>query len=553
MVGHAQTSGNSSVANLSLGGSLSPALNSATAAAVLAGISMIVAAGNDNRDACNYSPASTDTAVTVGATDDKDNRADYSNYGPCLDIFGPGSSIKSAYIGSPSATATLSGTSMATPHIAGIAAVYQSIYNSSLTPTQVTEIILSQATANVLKDVNGTRPIGEDESPNLMGYVYTCNGTNSEDDHGIFGTTKSAFRALSVIFLCFSGFELGISIPSLYTSDDIFVLTYRTGIITLLMQCVLLPAVTLCIIEFGQFHKEYALSMIFVSIAPSGVISSVVSNYSKLNTHLAGVLSFFSNIISLLTVPLLCYIWIVRLWKLDEDTANISWNRFLAALVMMTLLTATGITIRAYCGKFFSKFLDVLISAGNALLFTIIMILGVSIYRDDISHASHTLWAVALLLQLFGGVSGWILSYILRVPFLDRLTVSIDTAGRGFILAISLLSFAFHSEKKEDLIVYPLIFGIVALVNLFWVIPFYRFISWFFIRSQRQETPGSDGVIFVESTLIGPSNPVSSAPPERNYSLQRTGGTPSPLVMNYANDDLNKALVVGGDGREYVY
>lgn len=88
--------------------------------------------GNDNKDACNYSPAAAEKAVTVGASTISDERAYFSNYGPCVDVFGPGLNILSTYIGSDSATASLSGTSMASPHVAGLMAYFLSIYG---TPT----------------------------------------------------------------------------------------------------------------------------------------------------------------------------------------------------------------------------------------------------------------------------------------------------------------------------------------------------------------------------------------------------------------------------------
>jgi serine protease len=160
--------GSRSLSNLSLGGGYSGALNDAINAAAAANIPQIVAAGNSNRNACNYSPASAVDAVTVGATDSTDSRAYYSNYGTCLDIFGPGSSIKAAWIGNPEATNTISGTSMASPHVAGVAAKYLSL-NPLLTSAALTKQLQTYATQGVVKNASGgdlTNPINI--SPNLL-------------------------------------------------------------------------------------------------------------------------------------------------------------------------------------------------------------------------------------------------------------------------------------------------------------------------------------------------------------------------------------------------
>merc|ERR1711939_338978 len=154
MMGAAATTGRPSIANLSLGGSYSQALNDATKAAVDADITMLVAAGNSNKNACNYSPASEPSAVTVGATDNADYRASYSNYGVCVDIFGPGSDITSAWIGSPFAAKYLSA-------------------NPSMTAAEVAEKLVSDATKDVLKNVDGGFfPNADNKSPNLMVYGY---------------------------------------------------------------------------------------------------------------------------------------------------------------------------------------------------------------------------------------------------------------------------------------------------------------------------------------------------------------------------------------------
>jgi subtilisin family serine protease len=124
-----QTGMRPAVANMSLGGGKSTSVNAAVARAHDQGVTMVVAAGNSNANACNYSPASEPKAVTVGATTSTDARASYSNFGSCLDLFAPGSSITSAWYTSTADTKTISGTSMASPHAAGALALLASRNN----------------------------------------------------------------------------------------------------------------------------------------------------------------------------------------------------------------------------------------------------------------------------------------------------------------------------------------------------------------------------------------------------------------------------------------
>ncbi|KAF2732379.1 autophagic serine protease Alp2 [Polyplosphaeria fusca] len=157
-----------SAANMSLGGGKSQTLDLAVNAAVDAGIHFAVAAGNDNADSCNYSPAAADKAVTVGASTLLDERAYFSNYGKCNDIFAPGLNILSTWIGSDHATNTISGTSMASPHIAGLLAYMLSLQPSKdssyavadITPKKLKENLISIATSGALTDVpSGTANI----------------------------------------------------------------------------------------------------------------------------------------------------------------------------------------------------------------------------------------------------------------------------------------------------------------------------------------------------------------------------------------------------------
>ncbi|EIN06598.1 hypothetical protein PUNSTDRAFT_121757 [Punctularia strigosozonata HHB-11173 SS5] len=133
-----------SVANMSLGGGKSRALDDAVNRAVEGGMHFAVAAGNDNRDACNYSPAAAEKAVTVGASTLMDERAYFSNHGKCVDVLAPGLNIKSTWIGSEEATNVISGTSMASPHTAGMLAYLLSLYPSQTFNPDLNEFVPSQ-------------------------------------------------------------------------------------------------------------------------------------------------------------------------------------------------------------------------------------------------------------------------------------------------------------------------------------------------------------------------------------------------------------------------
>ncbi|KAI9511441.1 subtilisin-like serine protease [Russula earlei] len=142
-----ETKHKGSVANMSLGGGKSRALEAAVNGAVETGLHFAVAAGNDNRDACSYSPAGAEKAVTVGASTLADERAYFSNFGPCVDIFAPGLNILSTWIGSDSAINTISGTSMASPHTAGVLAYLLSIYPSATFDPAVNALVPSELNA----------------------------------------------------------------------------------------------------------------------------------------------------------------------------------------------------------------------------------------------------------------------------------------------------------------------------------------------------------------------------------------------------------------------
>jgi subtilisin family serine protease len=149
-----------SVANMSLGGGYSATVNSAATNLVNSGVFLAVASGNSNADACNFSPASASGVLTVNASTSTDARATYSNFGSCTELYAPGSSITSAWHTTTSATNTISGTSMASPHVAGVGALYKATYGDVAAST-INSWIINNATPSVITG----NPSG---TPNLL-------------------------------------------------------------------------------------------------------------------------------------------------------------------------------------------------------------------------------------------------------------------------------------------------------------------------------------------------------------------------------------------------
>jgi uncharacterized protein YkwD len=201
------------VANMSLGGGVSSALQQAVQRSIAAGVTYVVAAGNSNRDACSTTPARVKQAITVGSTTSSDTRSSFSNVGTCVDLFAPGSAIRSASSRSDTASAVLSGTSMAAPHAAGVAALFLQTQRAA-TPAAVESALVKGAVANVLTGVGpgspnlllqlpsgsgapATPPVpSDDATPTPTPSPTSGNGSGGSGSNGGMNSTEQAVLTL---------------------------------------------------------------------------------------------------------------------------------------------------------------------------------------------------------------------------------------------------------------------------------------------------------------------------------------------------------------------
>ncbi|MFD1322571.1 S8 family peptidase [Micromonospora sonneratiae] len=232
--------GERAVANMSLGGGFSQAINDAVTASIADGVTYAIAAGNDySADACDNSPASTPNAITVGATESNDAKADYSNIGTCLDIFASGTGITSAWSSADTATRTISGTSMATPHVAGAAALVL-VANPSYTPQQVRDKLVNDATNGVVTGPGTGSPnkllyVGNIVPPTQdfsMAVAPTSGAVNPGGSLTATVSTTTTIGGAQTVALSVNGLPSGVTAtlsPSTVTSGNSASLTINTA------------------------------------------------------------------------------------------------------------------------------------------------------------------------------------------------------------------------------------------------------------------------------------------------------------------------------------
>ena len=276
---------------MSLGGGVSTALDTAVNNSIADGVTYAVAAGNENTNACNGSPSRVAAALTVGSTTNTDARSSFSNYGSCLDLFAPGSNITSAWHTGTSATNTISGTSMASPHVAGVAALYLQ-GSPSASPSTVSSAITGGATTGVVTGA-GTG------SPNRLLYSLLTGGGTPPPPSGNL-LANPGFESGAVAWSATSGVITNASgAPARTGSWKAWLDGYGTTHTDTLSQTVSIPAASSATLSFylyvssSETTTTTAYDRLTVQVVDGGS-TTTLGTFSNLNKGTSYVLRSFN-------------------------------------------------------------------------------------------------------------------------------------------------------------------------------------------------------------------------------------------------------------------
>lgn len=364
--------------------------------------------------------------------------------------------------GSQTAVAYLTGTSMAAPHVAGVAAILHSQGEYQLSSEEVEFELLNISTQNVISNVPNETMDGVPGTPNLLVFVQPC-GTDGPGTNSMSVTAKSirtTMNFLSVGFVLIICFNFGLQTTPKAVKD---ISTNKWKfLLILVVQAMAVPLLCLIFTKSLQMHYAKMMTVFFVSLFPGGVVSNLIFvQPEERNFRLSTVVSFLQNIFAVVTIPLVFSIlWTNR--PDDISASDISWVRLFIMMLSMLFLSLLGLIVRSYMSESSTKSALSILRDLSTAISVFVLLLVLLLYIGKLMRASLGLWVAAILVQLGCGFAGVMTAVLFNSKASECITVGTEFAFRNCFLAIGVIAFTFGGDTREDMFVFTLIYSFVS-------------------------------------------------------------------------------------------
>ena len=284
-----------------------------------------------------------------------------------------------------------------------------------------------------------------------------------------------SYAALVVIIV------LGLGLGATTTTDDFkkALSTPKPVCIGFASQYVFMPLVAFCLSHIFNMKEAFAVGVILTGSSPGGTTSNIFTYWSKGNVALSITMSFFSNLAAFAMLPFLIFILIKTAYSAD---IKIPWGSIFVSLCLIIFPCLFGLTVRhtntefKLCGKFIWQWMEILTTVFGIIFFVGALVLGLVAYYDDIANAPASLWVSAIIMEPCGAFFGYGAAYLTGINRKDCRTIALETGVQSFTLTMAIITLSFEGEERDDVLLFPLLYGVMYIVNSVWIVSLLRYV-----------------------------------------------------------------------------
>mmetsp|Transcript_1757 Transcript_1757/g.2755 ORF Transcript_1757/g.2755 Transcript_1757/m.2755 type:complete len:343 (+) Transcript_1757:68-1096(+) len=286
--------------------------------------------------------------------------------------------------------------------------------------------------------------------------------------------TFSVFALLLIIVI-------GLGLGATTTADDFksALRKPKAVIIGFASQYIFMPLVAFALSHIFNMREEYAIGLILTGASPGGTTSNIFTYWSKGNVALSITMSFFSNVAAFGMLPFLIFVLIKTAYN---SSIVIPWGNIFTSLVLIIVPCLIGLSVRHYnksyklFGKFLWEWMEKLTTIFGVLFFVGALVFGLITYYADMASAPLSLWVCAIIMEPCGALFGYGSGHILGLNRKDCRTIALETGVQSFTLTLAIIALSFEGEERDRVILFPLLYGMMYIVNSVWIILFLRLI-----------------------------------------------------------------------------